>query len=189
MKQYCLMLLCACSFKFSISQTGSTSTGCINRSIPEYILPFPPGQSYYLLQGNCGQHSHHGIDAYSYDFRMPTGTPVIAMRSGKVVNIREQFKDGSNTNDSLNFIIILHEDSTASRYLHITWNGALVEKGQYVNAGDTIALSGNSGLSTEPHLHVDVTGYCTKAPCQTIPFSFKNSIDRVPIQSRFYKAL
>jgi murein DD-endopeptidase MepM/ murein hydrolase activator NlpD len=148
-----------------------------------------PGQSYYLLQGNCGHHSHYGVDVFSYDFRMPIGMPVIAMRSGKVVNTREQFGDGSNTNDSLNFIIILHKDSTASRYLHITLKGVLVEKGQYVNAGDTIALSGNSGLSTEPHLHVDVAGYCTKAPCQTIPFSFKNSIDRVPVQGRFYKAL
>jgi len=164
-------------------------TGCINRSEPEYILPFPVGQSYFLLQGNCGKHSHFGNDMYAYDFKMPIGTPVRAMRTGKVVTIREQFKDGSNTNDSLNFIIILHEDSTASRYLHIKQNGAWVEKGQYVNVGDTIALSGNSGLSTEPHLHVDITGYCTKAPCQTIPFSFKNCKDRVPIQGRIYEAL
>jgi len=120
---------------------------------------------------------------------MPVGTYVIAMRSGKVVNVRDQFKDGSNTNDSLNFIIILHDDSTASRYLHITQKGALVKKGQYVSVGDTIALSGNSGLSTEPHLHVDVTGYCTRAPCQTIPFSFINCTDEVPIQGRTYKAI
>lgn len=168
--------------------TGLTNTGCVNRARPEYVLPFPVGKSYYLLQGNCGKHSHYGNDAFSYDFRMPIGTYVTAMRSGKVVNLHEQFRDGSNTNDSLNFIIILHTDSTASRYLHITQNGALVEKGQYVQAGDTIALSGNSGLCTEPHLHVDVTGYCTKAPCQTIPFSFLNAADKVPMQGRIYIA-
>jgi len=176
-------------FNYAGSQTRLISTGCINKSKPKYILPFATGQSYYLLQGNCGRHSHFGNDAFSYDFRMPVGTPVIAMRSGKVVNVREQFKDGSNTNDSLNFIIILHEDSTASRYLHITQNGALVEKDQYVKAGDTIALSGNSGASTEPHLHIDITDYCTRAPCQTIPFSFKNCKDKVPIQGRAYAAL
>lgn len=157
--------------------------------MPKYLLPFTPGESYLLLQGNCGRHSHFGNDAFSYDFRMPIETYVIAMRSGKVVNVREEFRNGTNTNDSLNFIIILHEDSTASRYLHITTNGALVERGQYVKAGDTIALSGNSGLSTEPHLHVDVIGYCIKARCQTIPFSFINSIDKIPVQGRFYKAL
>lgn len=189
MKQIMTVILCTCLFILSYSQQKLTSTGCINKSKPKYILPFSIDTSYYLMQGNCGKHSHTGYDAYSYDFRMPEGTPVIAMRTGKVVNIREQFRDGSNTNDSLNFIIILHDDSTASRYLHLTHNGALVEKGQYVKAGDTIALSGNSGVSTEPHLHVDVTGYCTKAPCQTIPFSFKNCKDKVPIQGRWYKAL
>lgn len=98
--------------------------GCINKTKPEYFLPFPPGKSYYLLQGNCGTHSHNGHDAYAYDFRMPVGTYVTAMRAGKVVNVREQFADGFNTNnDSLNFIIILHNDSTASRYLHITKMG------------------------------------------------------------------
>jgi murein DD-endopeptidase MepM/ murein hydrolase activator NlpD len=189
MKPLCPVLVCSFLFYFSNGQNQLASTGCINKSKPQYILPFPAGQSYYLLQGNCGKHSHTGNDAFSYDFRMPIGTPVIAMRTGKVVNVREQFKDGSNTNDSLNFIIILQDDSTASRYLHITQNGALVERGQWVNIGDTIALSGNSGLSTEPHLHVDVTGYCTKAPCQTIPFSFKNCKDKVPIQGRIYLAL
>jgi murein DD-endopeptidase MepM/ murein hydrolase activator NlpD len=178
-------LLC-CSQK---TQPASASTGCINQSKPEYLLPFPVGTSYFLLQGNCGRFSHTGKDAYSFDFRMPVGSYVTAMRSGKVVNIREQFRNGSNTNDSLNFIIVLHDDSTASRYLHITQNGSLVEKGQYIRAGDTIAQSGNSGLSTEPHLHVDVTGFCTQAPCQTIPFSFLNCADRIPIQGRTYTAM
>jgi murein DD-endopeptidase MepM/ murein hydrolase activator NlpD len=169
--------------------SAQTNTGCINKSKPAYLLPYPPGQIYYVMQGNCGKHSHFDHQSFSYDFRMPVGSYITAMRSGKVITVREQFNDGSNTNDSLNFIIILHADSTASRYLHLTRNGSLVEKGQYVNAGDTIALSGNSGVSTEPHLHVDITGYCTKAPCQTIPFSFKNCKDRVPIQGRSYAAL
>lgn len=184
-----MLLLYSCLFNFSDAQKSLMTTGCINYSRPGYILPFPAGQSYYLLQGNCDKHSHFGNDIYSYDFKMPIGTYVIAMRSGKVVNVREEFRNGTNTNDSLNFIIILHDDSTASRYLHLTQNGVLVTKGQFVSAGDTIALSGNSGLSTEPHLHVDVTGYCTKAPCQTIPFSFTNSRDKVPIQGRIYEAL
>lgn len=173
----------------SQKQNGLSSTGCINKTEPLYRLPFSPGTMYYLLQGNCGKHSHTGDDAYAYDFRMPVGTPVTAMRQGKVVNVRDMYADGYNSNnDSLNFIIILHDDSTASRYLHITRNGALVKRGQYVNAGDTIALSGNSGLSTEPHLHVDVTGFCTKAPCQTIPFSFINCDDKVPVQGKYYTA-
>lgn len=170
MRYLLIILICelfSCSDK---AQSRLIGNGCINKSEPQYILPFSAGASYYLLQGNCGRHSHLNEDTYAYDFRMLVGTYVIAMRPGKAVNVRDQFKDGSNTNDSLNFIIILHDDSTASRYLHITQKGALVKRGQYVAAGDTIALSGNSGLSTEPHLHVDVTGYCTRAPVK--PFLF-----------------
>ncbi len=164
-------------------------SSCINQSKPQYLLPFPPGTSYYVLQGNCGKHSHTGHEAFAYDFRMPVGSYITAMRAGKVVNLREQYRDGHNkNNDSLNFIIILHDDSTAARYLHITYLGALVEKGDYVNAGDSIALSGNTGLSTEPHLHVDVTGFCTRSPCQTIPFSFKNCKDKIPVQGKIYLA-
>lgn len=188
-----LFLFLAAILLFSGQSTvssGLCSNGCINRSKPVYRLPFPAGHSYLLLQGNCGKYSHTNEDAYAYDFRMPVGSYVTAMRPGKVVNLREQFTDGYNkNNDSLNFLIILHNDSTASRYLHLTKNGVLVEKGQFVQAGDTIALSGNTGLSSEPHLHVDVTGYCTKAPCQTIPFSFLFCKDKVPVQGRMYSSL
>ncbi|HEX7844853.1 MAG TPA: M23 family metallopeptidase, partial [Chitinophagaceae bacterium] len=139
--------------------------------------------------GNCGKHSHYDRQSFAYDFKMPIGSYVTAMRSGKVLAIKDQSRDGTNNTDSLNYIVILHEDSTFGRYLHLTQNGSLVKRGQYVNAGDSIALSGNSGVSTEPHLHVDITAYCTKAPCQTIPFSFKNCEDKVPIQGRSYTAL
>lgn len=184
-----LIFLFFICFSFFTKPALVSDSSCINKSKPQYLLPFPAGASYYLLQGNCGKHSHTGTDAFAYDFRMPIGSYITAMRAGKVVNLREQYHDGHNkNNDSLNFIIILHDDSTAARYLHITYNGALVEKEQYVNAGDTIALSGNSGLSTEAHLHVDITGYCTKAPCQTMPFSFKNCDDKIPVQGRIYTA-
>lgn len=165
-----------------------TATGCINKSKPRYFLPYPSGKSYYLLQGNCGRHSHFEHQQFAYDFRMPIGSFVTAMRSGRVVNVKEQFHDNTNNSDSLNFLIILHEDSTAARYLHLTFQGVLVEKGDFVQAGDTIAISGNTGISTEPHLHVDITGYCTKAPCQTLPFSFINSNDPVPVQGKTYLA-
>jgi len=172
----------------STGYSQTTATSCINKSKPRYLLPYPAGNSYFLLQGNCGRHSHFEHQQFAYDFRMPVGSIVTAMRSGRVVNVKEQFHDHTNNSDSLNFLIILHDDSTAARYLHLTFQGVLVEKGDYVQAGDTIALSGNTGISTEPHLHVDITGYCTKAPCQTLPFSFINSNNPVPIQGRTYQA-
>lgn len=55
-------------------------------------------------------------------------------------------------------------------------NSVLVEAGQIVAAGDTIANSGNSGYSDEPHLHFGVyTGY-PAAEGDDLPVNFRNAI-------------
>jgi murein DD-endopeptidase MepM/ murein hydrolase activator NlpD len=51
-------------------------------------------------------------------------------------------------------VYILHEDGDVTVYGHM--DSILVEPGQYVEAGETIALLGNRGQSTGPHLHFEV---------------------------------
>jgi len=51
-------------------------------------------------------------------------------------------------------ILISHGHGIETRYGHL--QKALVKKGQYVERGDTIALVGNTGRSTGPHLHYEV---------------------------------
>jgi murein DD-endopeptidase MepM/ murein hydrolase activator NlpD len=53
--------------------------------------------------------------------------------------------------------------------------GAKVKARQIVQQGDLLGLSGNSGFSTDPHLHFDVTKDCWAGACETLPLCFKNT--------------
>ena len=53
-----------------------------------------------------------------------------------------------------NAVYILHESGDVTVYGHM--DEILVAPGDYVEAGDTIALLGNRGQSTGPHLHFEV---------------------------------
>jgi len=85
---------------------------------------------------------HPGID-----LRAASGTPVFAARDGVV--------DDAGTLDIYgHFIILNHDGGFQSVYAHL--ESTLVTKGQSVNAGTLIARSGNSGVSTGPHLHFEI---------------------------------
>ncbi|MDX1394398.1 MAG: M23 family metallopeptidase [Gemmatimonadota bacterium] len=155
---------------------------------PRYVLPFAPGEPFDLTQGNCGRASHTGRFSYSYDFRMPIGTPVIAARDGIVHGVRDDRPDGSGVVGDENFVIVAHGDGEYSRYIHLTTGGALVHKGDRVSRGDTIALSGHSGRSRFPHLHFDVARACRPGPCRTVPSAFLNAEPPIPVGRRPYAA-
>jgi murein DD-endopeptidase MepM/ murein hydrolase activator NlpD len=142
----------------------------------KYVLPYPVGRVYTCLQGFNNSYSHNGTFRYAVDFAMPIGTFITATRSGHVAYVLESYSDNDRTAGHENVVIVMHEDSTYARYVHLTTNGALVATGQTVMPGDTIGLSGNSGSSGPPHLHFDVTNANTGRSDQTIPFDFKNTM-------------
>jgi murein DD-endopeptidase MepM/ murein hydrolase activator NlpD len=138
-----------------------------------YVLPYPVGTAYTLVQGNCTGRSHRQgtRDEYAYDFRMPIGTPISASRDGAVVGLEERFQDGNRNAEEANYLVVDHGDGTQALYWHLTQNGSLVAVGQRVARGQAIGLSGDTGNSTEPHLHFGVV-----ADGAGVPVSFRNSV-------------
>ncbi len=99
------------------------------------------------------------------------------MRSGIVKDLREDQPDngGEITASDHNYLMIRHNDGTVAFYAHLMQNEVPVEAGEFVEQGDHIALSGNSGNTLNfPHLHVGV--YENYLPVETydLPVFFKN---------------
>jgi len=85
---------------------------------------------------------HQGID-----FATRMGTLIIAPADGTVTSVNRRGNLGKA-------IVITHRHGMATRYGHLKkW---LVKRGARVKRGDKIALVGNSGRSTAPHLHYEV---------------------------------
>ncbi len=82
------------------------------------------------------------------DFGAAEGTPVVATNSGRVSLARQLAIRG-------NVVIIDHAGGVLSGYAHLS--AFAVAEGQQVEKGQLIGYVGNSGLSTAPHLHWEIS--------------------------------
>ena len=104
-----------------------------------------------------GTYSHADAEnREAIDFAAPLGTPVVAARAGTVMQAEGRFPDASGRLDEANHVRILHADGSMAVYAHLQRGSLAVMPGQRIEAGQPIARSGNSGLSTGPHLHFAV---------------------------------
>lgn len=99
----------------------------------------------YSRQTGATNISHNGTD-----FRAAVGTPVYAMNAGQVA-FAGAFRNYGNT------VIIDHGLGVMTMYMHLS--KVSVDLGKPVEKGDPIALSGNTGYSLGPHLHLSVRIY------------------------------
>ena len=86
---------------------------------------------------------------------------IVAPRSGVIVDVRNSVKDNQpgmmNENQVTgNYVIIRHGEQEYSLIAHFMHNSILVTPGQSVKTGDILGKCGNSGHSSEPHIHFQV---------------------------------
>jgi murein DD-endopeptidase MepM/ murein hydrolase activator NlpD len=108
---------------------------------PKFVLPVDGARL------TSGYGSRWGTFHYGIDLAAPMRTPEYAAGDGVVL------RAGAASGFGL-AVYILHENGDVTVYGHM--DSILVEPGQYVEAGETIALLGNRGQSTGPHLHFEV---------------------------------
>jgi murein DD-endopeptidase MepM/ murein hydrolase activator NlpD len=95
-----------------------------------------------LVPAGGSEEAHTGVD-----LAVTIGTPVRAVGGGTVL-------DSGNDPEYGIFVLLSHPDGYASKYGHLS--RSLVRTGQLVDAGEVIGLSGNTGRSTAPHLHLEI---------------------------------
>lgn len=114
---------------------------------PTYIKPISGGR----LSSGFGRRSRPTKGASTYhkgvDWAVPTGTSVYASCGGTVAK--------AGWGSGYGYVVYInHEDGRQTRYAHLS--KVLVKSGQSVRQGDRIALSGNTGISSGPHLHFEI---------------------------------
>ena len=84
---------------------------------------------------------HHGVD-----YAAATGTPVVTIADGTVIEKGWDKKGGGN------YLKIKHNSTYTTTYMHLNGFAKGIQKGSKVKQGDLIGYVGSTGMSTGPHL-------------------------------------
>lgn len=88
------------------------------------------------------QELHNGVD-----IAVAEGTDVIAVKSGTVTEVRTSATYGK---------VVRYDTTDGYTVMYAHLSEILVQKGESIRQGQVIAKSGNTGLTTGPHLHYSV---------------------------------
>lgn len=147
------------NYKFKL-RYGNSSPLKKYDTLYNYALPFLKGKRYKIIQGHNTNFTHKGaFSKYAIDFRMNVGQTICAMKDGVVVSVKEDSNKGGRGKKyykDANYIVIYHNDGLFTQYVHLKKDGAIIKRGDSVKKHQPIGYSGNTGMSTEPHLHFGV---------------------------------
>lgn len=136
----------------------------------EFVMPTDKRRvtSSYGYRRRFGRH-HHGTD-----IALHIGDTVRAAFSGKVRISSYEYRGYGN------YIVMRHPNGLETIYGHL--DRSLVREGMIVKAGDPIALGGNTGRSTGPHLHFETRFMGVSIDPETL-FDFAEGTPRVDVYS------
>lgn len=104
-----------------------------------------------IITSSCGERENPILQKMEYhnglDIAVEENTEAVAVKDGVVTEVR-------NSETLGNVLKYQTEDGYIIMYAHL--NNILVEKGETVKQGQVIAMTGNTGLSTGPHIHYSV---------------------------------
>jgi hypothetical protein len=180
-------------------------------------MPFA-GAAFVLWGGDSAELNHHhshSVQRYAFDF---VGVPstvdgrrwsdngqqnedffiwnrsILCPLDGVVVEAVDGLRDNfpGQVYDRMlsgNFVLIKHADSIFSHLSHLKCGSVLVKAGSAVRRGELLARCGNSGRSTEPHLHFHVqsddrTGAPTGLKCwfEKVRIRNETKLDYSPVR-------
>jgi murein DD-endopeptidase MepM/ murein hydrolase activator NlpD len=148
-----------------------------------YALPFAAGEQWIITQGPYGGTSHWGRSLHAWDLAplsLRTGGCVTAMRAGVVHAFDRGERQNVYSRSFGNYITIQHDDGEYSHYSHLRTGTFVVRSGQRVEAGQALAIVGNSGHTLGAnggyHVHAHVTREF-RAASQSIPFTYASAPD------------
>jgi Peptidase family M23 len=170
-----------------IQEEWFTFWGGTNESL-NYHYPYESQRYAYDLVIMKDNQSFQG-DAKANESYYAYGKPLIAPADGVVVGVEMNLEDNvpvGKMNPEKpygNYVIIDHGKGEYSVIAHMKYQSAAVKIGDQVKQGDPIGLCGNSGNSSEAHIHFQVQDSPDLEAGKSIRIKFKDNIE--PIRGQF----
>ncbi|WP_341502662.1 peptidoglycan DD-metalloendopeptidase family protein [Gallaecimonas sp. GXIMD4217] len=137
----------------TLERVDLASLAMNSRQVSLNMIPNGDPLDYAYISSSFGKRKHpvkkRTIHHAGLDMVAHVGTPVYATADG-VVELVSRRKTGYGT-----MMLVSHAFGFKTRYAHL--KSIAVKRGAYVRKGELIAYSGNSGTSTGPHLHYEVS--------------------------------
>lgn len=136
----------------------------------DWVELFPDGKTY------------HGDPSDNKNYRA-YGSEIHAVASGTVTQIKDGLPQNTPGAKSLavpitletiggNHVIVDIGDGLFAFYAHMQPGSLRVKVGDHVQVGQALGLVGNTGNSSEPHLHFDICNASSELACEGIPYAF-----------------